>query len=303
MSIAETTNRILMIRPACFGFNPETAASNSFQKLDDRHGPQDIARLALEEFDQVEQGLRRAGVLVDVIDDTLEPRKTDAVFPNNWISFHRSGWIVTYPMMSLTRRHEVREDILDRLKQVHSVRQVWRMDQESAGEFLEGTGSMVLDRKNRLAFACRSPRTSTTLLHRFCDRLEYQPVVFDAVFSDGLPIYHTNVLMTLTPHQGILCLEAIPDQRQRNQVREALEKSGKTILPLQLAQVAKFAGNMLSIGPPGGRPLLVMSRTAAESLRAEQRLELDRECDVLTFCIPTIERYGGGSIRCMLAEN
>lgn len=303
MSTAEqTTHQILMVRPAQFGFNQETADSNSFQKNDTSLPTREISHQAIVEFDRVVETLMACGIDVYVIEDSPEPVKTDAVFPNNWISFHPSGTVVTYPMMSPARRNEVRADVLEDLTEYFAINEVWRLDQESSDVFLEGTGSMVLDRQNRIAYACRSPRTDDSLLNSFCQRFDFTPALFDAVYSDGVPVYHTNVIMAVTGKHVVICLESIPDPEQRQQVTSTIENSGKTIVDLTLQQVGQFAGNMLQIGKPGERPLLVMSKSARDSLTEDQITVLEDESDILAFGIPTIEKYGGGSIRCMLAE-
>ena len=302
MKFSQTSNQILMVRPACFGFNPETAASNSFQKTSDGMTAEAISAQAIEEFDAVVDTLMACQIDVFVVEDTPQPPKTDAVFPNNWVSFHQSGIAVTYPMMSENRRHEVREDVLEDLVEHFAIDEVWRMERESGDACLEGTGSMVLDRQKRIAYACRSPRTDEGLFNQFCQRLDYQPFLFDAVYSDGIPVYHTNVIMTVTEKLMIVCLESIADETQREELKKTALDSGKTILELSLKQVGQFAGNMLQIGDPEERPMLVMSKSARASLNVDQITILEDESDVLAVSIPVIEKHGGGSLRCMLAE-
>ncbi|MDG2014318.1 MAG: arginine deiminase-related protein [Pirellulaceae bacterium] len=302
MSKAQITNKILMIRPANFGFNSETATSNSFQTEEGNVDRDEIAQKAIKEFDAVLAELLRRNVDVFAVEDTPEPVKPDAVFPNNWISFHEDGQLVVYPMMSRSRRQEIREDIIEGLQSIFEVNEVWRMDQGTQGENLEGTGSMVLDRANRIAYACRSLRTSEKLFQEFCQRFEFRPVMFDAYYTDGLPIYHTNVILALTKHASIVCLEAINDPAQAELVRNALSGSGKAVLEIDLEQVGQFAANMLQIEVPNSRPILLLSETALPTLSDGHLQTLKEESDIVNVSIPTIEKYGGGSIRCMLAE-
>jgi len=291
-----------MVRPARFGFNQETAASNPFQQVDSRLSPDEASRLALKEFDHVVEILMACGIEVYVVQDTPNPSKSDAVFPNNWISFHESGLMVTYPMMSKSRRREIREEILDDMTDYFEINETWRMHQQVQNGFLEGTGSLVLDRQHRKAYACRSSRTDETLLYEFCERLRFQPVFFDAVDSKGIPFYHTNVMMAVTGKNLVVCLESIKDVSKKRLIEQTAKEANKMVVEISLEQVRNFAGNMLQIGAPNERPLLAMSTTARKSLSDQQLTILENESDVLAFSIPTIERYGGGSIRCMLAE-
>lgn len=302
MKFDQITNQILMVRPACFGFNNETAASNSFQKNPAGLTPAQVSQKAIEEFDAVVETLMACQIDVFVVEDSPEPAKSDAVFPNNWISFHQTGSVVTYPMMSKSRRQEIREDLLEDLVAHFEINDVWRMEQQSGDAFLEGTGSMVLDRQNRIAYACRSPRTDPQLLDQFCERMNYRPVLFDAVYSDGVPVYHTNVIMAVTGKMVVICLESIVDEAQRESLKKVVGDSGKSIVDLDYQQIGNFAGNMLQVGDPQERPMLVMSKSARKSLKADQVTELENESDILAVSIPVIEQYGGGSLRCMLAE-
>ena len=299
---SQYTNHIMMVRPANFGFNPETADSNSFQVDDGRMTRQQIAERAVSEFDAVVQSLLECNVDVFIVDDSPNPVKTDAIFPNNWISFHRTGQVVTYPMMSKTRRLEIRPEIIQDLEVHFSVSEIWPLNEQSADDYLEGTGSMVLDRANRIVYACRSPRTNEKLLGMFCERLDYRSIVFDAVDDQRQPIYHTNVMMFVTEKLVGVCLQAIPSEAERTLITESIRSSGKDLLVLRAEQINQFAGNMLQVGVPGKRPYLVMSKSARESLDGEQVATLEKESELLAVAIPVIEQYGGGSIRCMLAE-
>lgn len=302
MSRNQITNQILMIRPAHFGANPETAASNAFQESAETADKESIAHLAIQEFDGIVAQLISRGLDVYLVKDTPSPQKPDAIFPNNWISFHQCGTLVVYPMMSASRRQEVRNDVIEEIGNHFKIPDVWRLDRESHGEFLEGTGSLVLDRENRIAYACRSPRTSPKLLKRFCERLKFAPHLFDATDPNGQPIYHTNVMMALTQKYALVCTEAIPYPKQKEQLRQRLEKSGKVLLEISFDQVQRFAGNVLQLERPGEKPVLMVSAKAISSFNDEARSLLGEESEILCAEIPTIEKFGGGSIRCMLAE-
>ena len=303
MQQPQLTNRIFMVRPANFGFNSETSASNSFQENDLTCDPEKIKHRAAVEFNLVVSTLRREGINVLVIDDSPSPVKTDAIFPNNWITLHTNGTIVTYPMFSESRRFEIREEILSEFDQRFQVREIWRLEKEAKqGQFLEGTGSMVLDRDQRIAYACRSGRTNETLLSGFCDRMHYCPVLFDAADENGVPIYHTNVIMAVCTDFVVICLESIADLTQRNVLMKKIILSGKDILDISFGQVKQFAGNMLQLDREAAKPLVVMSAKAKSALTAEQLRFIKRDSDIVALEIPTIEKYGGGSVRCMLAE-
>lgn len=300
---SQSAAEVLMVRPACFGFNPETAASNAFQRSPSAAsaGPR---AAALAEFDAVVSALRRAGVAVIVAEDTPDPPKPDAVFPNNWVSFHRDGRVVLYPMQAPNRRAERREALIEELARTGGFRISSTLDlsyREAEGKFLEGTGSLVLDRSARIAYACLSPRTDLDVLGEFAQRLDYDPVAFEAFDHRGQLIYHTNVLMAVGSEFAVVCAEAIADPRQRADVLSRLAATGHAIVEITHAQMASFAGNCLELTPPRGR-LVVMSDAAWGSLQDPQREVLERQGAVLRVAIPTIESVGGGGIRCMLAE-
>ncbi len=300
---AQFASAVLMIRPAAFGFNPETAESNAFQKTNSESCCQSIRDQAVVEFDAAIQTLRGRGVTVLVEDDTPEPKKPDAVFPNNWISTHEDGTVITYPMFSFSRRHEVRDTIIESMGRQFQINRHWRMEAAaSKGEFLEGTGSMVLDRANRIAYACHSPRTSEGLLHEFCNRLGYSPVLFTAVDQNQSPIYHTNVMMSVLQDQVVVCLESIVNPTERETVAEAVESCGHSIITVTQSQLEKFACNLLQVGRQEQKPVIVLSTTALEALSESQRKKLSRDSEMVPLSIPVIEHFGGGSVRCMLAE-
>jgi hypothetical protein len=300
----QLTNDIIMIRPACFGYNAETAVNNSFQTEARAEEQRNIQQKALEEFDNMTAILREKGINVQVIEDTPEPQKPDAVFPNNWISLHENGTVITYPMWAKNRRIERRSDIFDILSQTHKIQNKYSFDfYEEEDLFLEGTGSMIFDRQNGIVYACLSPRTDVTLIDKFNLLLKTRSFVFDALDSNEKPIYHTNVMMALGENFVVICLECIPDETQKKTLIQSFEDTGKTIVEISLDQVNQFAGNMLEVLGSQQKKYLVMSATAYASLRPDQIEVLSGLTNILPIPIPTIETYGGGSVRCMMAEN
>lgn len=295
-----------MIRPATFRRNEQTAVNNYYQKTFQKEKGNLNAR-AQEEFDGFVSKLRKAGVRVVVIEDTLEPNTPDAVFPNNWVSFHENGVAVLYPMFAENRRLERREDIFNFLEQegffISSV-----MDYTSAegdGLFLEGTGSLVLDHIHRKAYCSLSPRANEALLIEFCEAFEYTPVIFTAcqtVKNKRLPIYHTNVMMALGEDFAVICLDCIDDKKERKNVLQHLEADGKKIIAITETQVAHFAGNMLQVKSMSGERYTIMSETAYKSLTESQIAAVKKYGTILHVPLEAIETYGGGSARCMLAE-
>ncbi|HEX6881800.1 MAG TPA: arginine deiminase-related protein [Planctomycetota bacterium] len=299
----QTTGRVLMIRPAAFGANPETAATNAFQRGAEGSAAELLAR-ARAEFDGLVAALRAHGVDVLVLEDEPEPPRPDAVFPNNWVSFHADGRVVLYPMLAPSRRAEVRAGLLGELARLglSGPRRVLDLRVDAGGEALEGTGSLVLDRAGRVAYACRSPRTSARLLARFCAELGYQAVAFDALDARGVPIYHTNVMMALGEGFALVCAEAIPDEEERARVRAHLAAGGRELVPLTWAQMDEFAGNALALRAGDGRQLLVLSARARRALTPAQLAVLERHATLVSAELATIEACGGGSARCMIAE-
>ena len=301
---SQLASTVMMIRPARFESNPLTAATNRFQGKSSS-SPEEQHAIALSEFDGLVAALREAGIEVIVIDDTVEPHTPDAIFPNNWISMHADGRVVLYPMEAENRRTERRHDIIDYLDK-HARRQVTEVvdlsAHEDAGHFLEGTGSMVLDRANRVAYACISSRTHLDPLGEFAQRMGYDVVAFDAVDSGGVPIYHTNVLMNVGEQLAVICAEAIPRDEQRNAVLARLGETGHDILELTYAQLDAFAGNMLELRNDSGERVLAMSQQAYDSLNQEQRATLAANARIVKAPIDNIESSAGGSVRCMLAE-
>src|SRR5213593_2161589 len=297
---AQSTDSVLMIRPGRFYPNPETAADNAFQCNANRDLDA-LALLARKEFDAAVQTLRTAGVNVHVFEDTAEPEKPDAVFPNNWISTHHDGRIALFPMYSNLRRRERRQDIVDELRKHYRVTEVIDYSPfEDAGRYLEGTGSLVFDHLNKIAYVSLSNRSNPKMIQRFADDFSYEPVIFTSIGSKGQPIYHTNVMMCIGTAFAMVGLEMIPNEAERQQVRARLEKTGKKIVELSADQIANFAGNTIELQNKSGEKLLVLSSGAARTLTEEQRETLTRYARVLPLELPTIE-LGGGSARCMLA--
>lgn len=301
----QTAADILMIRPVAFAGNPQTQASNSFQQRDT--GAVDAANqaAALREFDTLASALERAGVNVHVFEDTPDPHTPDAIFPNNWVSFHADGSVVLYPMLAENRRLERRLDVLEALHVRHGFRTARIIDlthHESTGAYLEGTGSLVLDRINRIAYACVSPRTDLDVLGDFGQQLDYDIVAFEAHDANGAAIYHTNVLMSVGERFAAVCSSAIREE-ERAAVLKQLHASGRAVVDLTLEQMASFAGNMLEVGSSRTGSVVAMSTQALDALTAAQRTMLEANAGpILAVPIPTIEKLGGGSVRCMLAE-
>ena len=298
------SNKILMIEPVAFGFNPETATNNYFQKESTQ---EDAQTQALAEFHNMVELLRSKGIEVIVIQDTLEPHTPDSIFPNNWISFHEDGTFVTYPMFAVNRRTERREDIIEYLynRGFHASKRIDYSNFENNHIFLEGTGSVVLDRKYRQAYACLSPRTNRELFLRFCEDLGYKPIYFDAlhqVGGDMRPIYHTNVMMAIGSTYAVICLESIVNQEQREMVERELQTTGHDVIEITSEQMNRFAGNMLEVKALDGALYLCLSQSAYNALSEAQRTQLARHVQLLIIPIPTIEALGGGSVRCMMAE-
>ncbi len=301
----QTTSHLLMIRPAHFGYNVETAGNNAFQRVPKGGQAEAVAisDAAKREFDGLANQLARAGVQLTLVEDTPEPMKPDAVFPNNWVSFHQDATVISWPMFSPLRRAERREEIIDELaRQVQIKERIHLEYYERENRFLEGTGSLILDREHKIAYACRSVRTDEVVLDEFCRMKAYRKQLFDAVDAKGVPVYHTNVMMALGRKLAVLCLQAVKEEKQRLALLQLLEETGKTVLDISLFQMNCFAGNMLEVRNTRGEPFWVMSRSAWESLSAEQRKLLERSAQPLYADLHTIEKYGGGSARCMLAE-
>ncbi|MES2329571.1 MAG: arginine deiminase-related protein [Bacteroidota bacterium] len=294
------TSHLLMIKPVRFDFNAETAVNNLFQVNAEDHAVQEKA---LREFEAFISTLRDHGIDVTVIDDTAEPHTPDSVFPNNWISFHENGTVILYPMFAANRRLERKQHVLDAIEQKFSINQMIDLSiYEKDDRFLEGTGSMVLDRENKIVYACLSPRTDAKILRKFCEQMNYTAVSFAAVDADGQPIYHTNVMMCVADEFAVICLESIKDETERKTVADLLTKTGKQIIEISFGQMNHFAGNMLQVHNKEGKKFLVMSSQAHQSLTTQQLLSIEHFNPVIHSDISTIETNGGGSARCMMAE-
>ena len=302
----QLTNNIMMIRPANFGFNEETAANNAFQsheKVENKILLKDIAK---QEFDNMVNILRSSGINVLVIEDTNMPEKPDAVFPNNWISFHENGVLITYPMFAENRRIERREDIIEKITEQFTItnRYSFEFYENDAEEplFLEGTGSMIFDRAHGFVYACISQRTDATLIDKFNVLMGTQSCVFKAVDRNGLEIYHTNVMMALGEDFVVICLESIKDAESKKQLLKLFEKTGKEVIEITMTQMESFAGNMLEVKNKSNKRYLCMSQTAYDALKQDQMDKLSARTHLLPIPIPKIEKFGGGSVRCMMAE-
>ncbi len=303
----QITDTILMIRPVAFRMNEQTAVNNYYQKVMDNLLPETVNAKAQQEFDAFAEKLRNAGVNVIVVDDTKNPDTPDSIFPNNWVSFHENGDVALYPMFAENRRLERREEILDMLEDKGFVIENI-VDYTSAEEdniFLEGTGSVVLDRANHKAYCALSPRADEELFIEFCEDFEYTPIIFEAfqtVNGERKHIYHTNVMMCVGETFAIICADCIDDKKERKMVLESLKEDGKEIILLTEAQLNNFAGNMLQVRGNNNKSYLVMSASAHQVLTKEQIAKIEKHTEILSSSLDTIEACGGGSARCMMAE-
>lgn len=293
-----------MIEPIAFGYNAETAKNNYFQV---EQTGSDIQSKALAEFNTFVGKLREKGINVITIKDTLEPHTPDSIFPNNWVSFHKDGKVVLYPMFASNRRVERREDILETIGNLgFEIDEIddWSFS-ETQGHFLEGTGSMIFDHDNKIAYGSVSLRLDEKLFREFCTKYGFTPVVFHSyqtVGTERLPIYHTNVMMCVADKFVVICLDCIDDELEREKVIETIKNSGKEIIEISEEQMQQFAGNMLQVQNKEGEKFLVMSQTAYQSLTKEQVAAIEKYCEIIYSDLNTIEVNGGGSARCMLAE-
>jgi len=297
----QTTNSLLMIRPANCAYNPQTAASNSFQKLIEKISAEEIQARAAKEFDNVVKLLRQRDINVFVFEDTPAPPKPDAVFPNNWVSFHADGTVYLYPMLSEKRNAERRADIIETLKANFQIEKIIDL---SSGEnrILEGTGSMVCDHANKIIYACLSPRTDKDLLEKFASLIGYKTVSFVCLDEASAEIYHTNVVMCVGTQLAIVCLETIKNTKEEKFVRESLINTSHEIVEISVEQMNQFAGNMLEVRSNQNKNYLLMSVSAHKSLNKKQIEQIEKHAEILSSDIATIEAVGGGSVRCMVAE-
>jgi hypothetical protein len=300
----QTTRHILMVRPASFGFNAETAQNNAFQQNDTRRSADEITQAAKKEFDRFVRKLRKAGVNVIIARDSAKPAKPDAVFPNNWATYHADGLIVTYPMFAETRRLERRKPVINAaIKAGFEHKETLKLQSwEKKGIYLEGTGSLIFDHPNKLMYACLSPRTQEPLLKKLSKHLGYKSVVFHSVDEQGGEIYHTNVMMALGETFVVICLDSVRDAAERKALLDLFAATQKEVIEISYAQMNQFAGNMLQVRGEGDQRILVMSEQAYKSLSKKQVTEIKKHCAILHSPLYTIETYGGGSARCMMAE-
>ena len=303
----QTTNTILMVRPVNFRMNEQTAVNNYYQKDIDDVLPDTINTKAQKEFDTFVEKLRVIGVQVIVVKDKMETDTPDSIFPNNWVSFHENGDVGLYPMFAENRRKERREDILETIeKEGFLINNI--IDYTSAEEeqvFLEGTGSIILDRANRKAYCALSPRADEGLFIEFCEDFEYSPVIFTSYQTvDGArkPIYHTNVMMCIAETFAVICLSSIDDKKERKNVIKHLKEDGKEVIDITETQLNNFAGNMLQVKGDNDVRYLIMSQAAYDSLTKAQIKQIEKHCNILSSSLETIETCGGGSARCMMAE-
>lgn len=300
----QTTNTVLMIEPIAFGYNAQTAQNNYFQINSEN---EDTQAKALAEFNAFVEKLRAKKINVITIKDTIEPHTPDSIFPNNWVSFGKDGRVVLYPMFAPNRRDERRMEILEEVKnQGFQINEIVDFTQsESEDKFLEGTGSMIFDHENKIAYGSVSLRLDEALFRAFCKEFGFTPVVFHSYQTAGeerLPIYHTNVMMCVADRFVVICLDCIDDEAERQMVVEMIQKSGKEIVEISEKQMQNFAGNMLQVHNEAGEKFLVMSQTAYQSLEQKQIEQIEQYCEILHSDLNTIETNGGGSARCMLAE-
>jgi hypothetical protein len=296
----QTTSKVLMIRPLHFVYNAETAVNNSFQVKGDQ---ENLTEKAVQEFDKFVNALQNQGIDVTVVEDSPDPHTPDAIFPNNWISFHPSGIYCLYPMFAPNRRKERKSEVISIIqKKFHYDHLVDFTGYESENLFLEGTGSMVLDREKQLAYACLSPRTNEVVLKDFCNKLNYQAVMFHAVDESGQAVYHTNVMMCVADRYVVICLDSITDSSEKKYVEETILRSGKELIRINSSQMNQFAGNMLQLENERKEKILVMSSAAWNALLPAQMEKLTKYNSILHSSLREIETNGGGSARCMIAE-
>ncbi len=304
-TLPSNPSSILLVRPASFGFNAETASSNRFQHSMTDMDKEAVTAVARKEFDEVVSVLKSLKLDIKVAEDSPEPEKPDAVFPNNWLSFHEDGTVVFYPMMATNRRAERRWDILENIldnKLFEMKRLLDYSKFEQKRKYLEGTGSLVFDREYDIAYACLSPRTEEELVVNLCADMKIDPFIFEARDSEGKEIYHTNVILTITQEYAIVCSEAITDERQQEKLLYKLAGTGKSIIEINQRQMKNFCGNCLELFGPKGESYLIMSSTAYQGFGQQQLADIGRFSKIVTLHIPTIEYYGGGSARCMICE-
>jgi hypothetical protein len=299
-SLKQTTQHLLMIKPVAFDFNAETAVNNAFQQKGSNINAQQKAEA---EFDGFVQKLTAAGVDVTVVQDTPVPHTPDSIFPNNWISFHWDGTLILYPMYAVNRRAERKQHVIDTVfKKFEVSNTIDFTKEETKNIFLEGTGSMVLDREHKIAYACLSPRTDKKLFEEWCNQMAYTGCSFYSVDDKGGEIYHTNVMMCVADKYAVICTDSIHNAGEKQHVINTLTGSGKTMIEISYHQMNRFAGNMLQVENKNGEQILVMSSQAFHALTPAQVQQLESYNRILHSDLTTIETNGGGSARCMMAE-
>ncbi len=291
---------ILMVRPYQFYFNQQTAANNFFQS---NINIENANELAIAEFDTMVEKLRAHQIKVKVVQDTKDPSTPDSIFPNNWLSTHKGGTLCLYPMFAKNRRAERKTTVIDFLQSNYKIQNTLDLtDLEKEGTFLEGTGSMVLDHENKIAYGCISERLDKEAFENWCMQMQFKPICFKAVDDKAQPIYHTNVMMCIADKYVVICLESIADELEKQIVLESFLQTNKELIPISQDQLNHFAGNMLQVFDIHEKPHLIMSEQAHTSLKTEQVKSLEKYNPILPISIPTIEALGGGSTRCMMAE-
>ena len=300
----QATSQLLMVRPAAFGFNPETATTNDYQRITTIFTGEDLSRKAIREFDHMVQVLRGVGIDVLVLNDSPNPPKPDAVFPNNWIVTFEGGKVFLFPMRHPSRSLERRDQVLNEIREHFKVSEIVDLsDFEQEDKALEGTGSLVLDRVNKVAYACLSPRTDESVLRDVCKRLNYYPMVFGAHHSNGSPIYHTNVVLSIGNGFAVFCPDAVADEHERERIFSLLRETNHEVVEMNREQQERnFACNVLQVNNATGKQFVVLSQSALDSYTSQQRSVIEKYAQLLPVTIPTIESIGGGSARCMLAE-
>ena len=291
---------ILMVRPYQFYFNQQTAANNFFQS---NVNIENANELAIAEFDAMVEKLRAHQIKVNVVQDTKDPSTPDSIFPNNWVSTHEGGTLCLYPMFAQNRRAERKSTVLDFLESNYKIENTLDLtDLEKEGIFLEGTGSMVLDHQNKLAYGCLSERLDKNAFYEWCDKMQFKGIAFKAVDDKAQPIYHTNVMMCMGDQFVVICLDSIPNEKEKQMLVDSFDQTNKEVIEISQDQLNHFAGNMLQVFDTNEKPHLIMSEQAYNSLKTEQVKSLEKYNPILPISIPTIEALGGGSTRCMMAE-
>ena len=291
---------ILMVRPYQFYFNQQTAANNFFQS---NVNIENANELAIAEFDAMVEKLRAHQIKVNVVQDTKDPSTPDSIFPNNWVSTHEGGTLCLYPMFAQNRRSERKSTVIDFLESNYKIENTLDLtDLEKEGSFLEGTGSMVLDHKNKIAYGCLSERLDKNAFNEWCDKMQFKPIAFKAVDDKAQPIYHTNVLMCMGDQFVVICSDSIPNEQERQMLLDSFARTNKEVIEISQDQLNHFAGNMLQVFDITEKPHLIMSEQAYKSLHTAQLKSLEKYNPLLPISIPTIEALGGGSTRCMMAE-